>query len=340
MKYDRSIEVIMTHTDGQAVYNVLGEYNKIYGSTMQEKFLYSKKHLDHIRKFLCYEPRGYCHNVLTFLTEPCSEEAQYGVLFATRSGWEIAGGLNMVSMGTVLVERGMVLADQDGVAEIVFDTVDGLVRTTVRTKNGIASEVSCYMPPSFTYDLNVPIQTKEWGTVCVDLAYGGLNFGIIDAKALGMKVSTQTCQRLLDAGIAMQRYINEQVQIEHYKHEYLYGVTHVILENRSTRANVLSRNLVVCPSIETGGWIDRSSGGTAVCAKAATLNMRGCLPVGGSFIQESIVGSLTTCKNIKETTVFGMPAICTVITGSAYITGICKFLVTSDDPFSEGFILA
>jgi proline racemase len=98
------------------------------------------------------------------------------------------------------------------------------------------------------------------------------------------------------------------------------------------------------------GHVDRSPCGTGTCAKMALLHQRGELAVGQTFINEGLLGTTFEGRIVEETTI-GDPstlrlrsgqilsAIVPEIRGTAYLTGLHRFVVTSGDPFPEGFLI-
>jgi proline racemase len=98
------------------------------------------------------------------------------------------------------------------------------------------------------------------------------------------------------------------------------------------------------------GHVDRSPCGTGTCAKMALLHQRGELAVGQIFVNEGLLGTTFEGRIVEETTV-GDPskprlrsgqvlqAIVPEIRGTAYLTGLHRFVVTPGDPFPEGFLI-
>ena len=93
-------------------------------------------------------------------------------------------------------------------------------------------------------------------------------------------------------------------------------------------------------SSATGTWtgvLDRSACGTGTCARMATLHARGKLGLGQPFRHEGILGTVFTGCLVEETVVGPYPAVVPTLTGSAWISGICQYVLDAEDPFPEGF---
>ena len=69
----------------------------------------------------------------------------------------------------------------------------------------------------------------------------------------------------------------------------------------------------------------------------AALHARGKLGLHQEFVHEGILGTVFTGRLLEETSVGPHRAVVPTITGRAWITGICQYLLESDDPFPEGF---
>ena len=77
--------------------------------------------------------------------------------------------------------------------------------------------------------------------------------------------------------------------------------------------------------------------GTGTSARCALLIRQGKLRQGETFVNESFIGSLFSCRAVGETEIGGIPAIIPEVTGSAYLMGKSTFFLDPADPFPEGF---
>jgi proline racemase/trans-L-3-hydroxyproline dehydratase len=85
--------------------------------------------------------------------------------------------------------------------------------------------------------------------------------------------------------------------------------------------------------------VDRSPCGTGTCAKLAYLYEKADIALGEEFVYESITGSLFRGVATQEVTVDGRKAIIPQITGSAYVTGLNRLILSGDDPQKYGFLM-
>lgn len=338
MKASKVIDVICTHTEGEISRHIVGGIPPIPGNTMAEKMIWAEKNMDWLRKLVNHEPRGGDVSAATIILPPCDPRAQFGVLHPQVGGWEAMCGHNTIGVATMLVETGMVEA-KEPVTDIVLDTAAGLVTAHAHVENGHVKCVSFRNAPAFVYKHDLVIHTKEWGDVTLDISFGGLFYAIVSAETLGLRVCMEQHKQLIDAGVKIREYVNQQIEVIHPVNTFIRGVHHVELYSSPLHPEADVKNTVVCPLPNGGGFVDRSPCGTGTSAKSALLASLGKLPVGASFVHESITGTLFTCTNSGETTVAGIPAIYPEVKGRAFVITIGKYLLDPDDPFQEGFLL-
>ncbi|WP_179887844.1 proline racemase family protein, partial [Streptomyces sp. b94] len=128
--------------------------------------------------------------------------------------------------------------------------------------------------------------------------------------------------RLLDAGLAVMRAVNEQNPVVHPENPAIDVCHHVYLEAPGSSAEHSRHAMAIHP-----GWFDRSPCGTGTSARMAQLHARGLLKTGQDFVNESFIGSRFTGRILSETTVGGRPAVLPSITGRAWITGTAQYLL-------------
>ena len=87
------------------------------------------------------------------------------------------------------------------------------------------------------------------------------------------------------------------------------------------------------------GAADRSPCGTGTSAKVATLVAQGDLEIGEPFVHESITGATFQGRAVEASRVGELPAVRVEITGRAFLTADCTFLVDPQDPLAHGFLV-
>lgn len=335
MKIKKTFHTIDTHTCGEPTRNVLGGIPKIPGKTMIEKLEYMSTEGDWVRQLLTYEPRGNEVMSGTIITEPCREEADFGVLYFEVGGWMPMCGHDTIGVGTALIESGMVEIEEP-YTHVTLDTAAGLVRLKIEVKDNTAISVTFVNAPAFVMAEDAVVKTEEYGEVQMDIAYGGNIYAILPASSVGLSVEPKQASKLIAAGNRLKTYINEQIHVVHPEIPFENHVTHVEFYEPSGQEDGAVKNAVIIPP----GAIDRSPCGTGTSAKLSVLAKKGKIQLGESFIHQSIIGSQFKCTYLGNAEVSGIPAVIPEVTGKAWVTGIHTFVLDPDDIFPMGYQLA
>lgn len=335
MKLSSVLTVVDTHTEGQPMRIVTSGFPAIRGRSMREKYSYVEKNLDDLRRMILYEPRGRSTMCGAFFVEPTIPEADIGVIFMVPIGLAPICGHGSIAIAKVLVETERVEVTEP-VTHVKLDTLAGLVNLAVSVKDGMVGEVTLRNVESFSYLRDVEIQTERFGSVKIDLAYGGNFFAIVSAKDLGLKIVAKEARKLVEYGETLKKSIQEQVKIKHPEGRGLEKPLYIQFTAPPTHPKAHMKNVVV---VAPAG-LDRSPCGTGTSARLADLFAKGKLHVGGEFVHESIIGTLFRGKIVGESQVGKYPAIIPEISGKAYITGFQQLVGEPDDPLKRGFLLA
>ena len=93
----QSIKTIDAHTEGEPLRIITEGYPEIIGSTILEKRQYLTEKLDHLRQLLMYEPRGHADMYGALITEPCTADADFGILFMHNEGYSSMCGHGIIA---------------------------------------------------------------------------------------------------------------------------------------------------------------------------------------------------------------------------------------------------
>lgn len=319
------LQTVDTHTMGEPTRIVLKGIPRLNTGTMWDKKRELEEKFDHIRKVLMNEPRGHSDMFGAFITEPCHEKCDVGVVFADTGGY-----LNMCGHGTIaVVTAGISLGFIEKKEDVSLDTPAGIIECKVTFDNDNVTQVSFRNVPSFVYDRNLTIMIEEVGELTLDIAYGGNFFAILDAGQIQKSLTLENSSYLADLGLKIRDQVNEDVKIAHPDNPNINTVDLVEFSEKIDDNNY--RNVVVFG----GGQIDRSPCGTGTSAKLALLD----LPVGEEMRHESIIDSYFTAQVLEKTNVDRYKAIVPEISGSAWITGFHQFVLDYNDPFKQGFLI-
>lgn len=334
MQAIRSIHAVDSHTMGEPTRIIIGGIPKIPGKTMAEKKSYLENKLDHIRTAVMLEPRGHNDMFGSIITQPCIDDADFGIIFMDGGGYLNMCGHGSIGAITVAIETGMVNAIEP-VTEVVMDTPAGIVRAKATVKRGKVREVSIVNVPAFLYKKDLEIDIAEIGKVKFDISFGGSFFALVNAKELGIKVESKNAMKLTEIALKMRNIINETIEIKHPTLNHIKTVDLIEIYDDPTHPEADYKNVVIFGQ----GQVDRSPCGTGTSAKLAALYSKGELKEGELFIYESILGTLFKGRIVGVDKIEEYEAIIPEITGAAYITGFNHFVIDPEDPVKYGFVL-
>ncbi len=335
------IRTIDAHTAGEPLRLVVDGLPAPEGATMLDKRAWAAKHLDHLRRAIMLEPRGHADMYGALLTEPATPGAHAGVLFMHNEGWSTMCGHGVIAVTTIAVERGLMwdaaASPGAGVVELVLDVPAGPVRAVARTSivegRTRVDEVSFRNPPSFVLAAGLPVPVGG-RIVSVDVSFGGAFYAIVDAEAAGLSIDIAKLPELKRTGMAIAREVERLLKVVHPNEPGLSGVYGTIFTAPAQHPGAHLRNVTVFADAE----VDRSPCGSGTAAVMAVLDEMGVLGAGdGTFVHESLIGTLFTGQVASRTRIGDFPAIVPEIAGSAWITGEHTFLVDGDDPLRAGF---
>jgi len=331
MKIKRVIQTIDTHTVGMPTRTVVSGLPFIPGNTMSEKMLYMKENMDWVRTLLLREPRG--SNIMSgaILTNPCDPRADIGLLFMEGS-WMPMCGHDTIGACTALVDTGMVEVTEP-YTTLCIDTAAGLVEVKILVEDGEAKEVSFVNVPSFVLLHGAKVETDEFGTLTIDVAYGGNFYAILPAADVGLTIDLKHYDELVRVGLQLRNAINQQLTVRHPEKPFINGVNHVEFIGPAENPGNYNRNVVIC----LPGFCGRSPCGTGTSARTAQLYRNKEIGINEPFRHESMLGAHFTAKVVEETSVGGLPAVIPEISGRAYMMGMSTFMLEPDDPFPAGF---
>ncbi len=322
------------HTGGEPLRIIIEGLPEIKGKTILEKRKFFKENYDHLRTGLLFEPRGHADMYGAIITEPCTDDGDFGVFFIHNEGYSTMCGHAIIALAKLFFESGM-SSKINPEKKLLIDAPAGRVVASAHFKKGKVTSTSFLNVPSFVLLKNEQIKVKGIGNVKFDIAFGGAFYACCDAAELGLNLDPSDYYKLIDFGKRIKQAISEKFIISHpFENDlsFLYGTIFVGLANHKAHH---SRNVCVFAD----GEVDRSATGTGVSARAALHFYKGEMKAGKEYVIESIIGTTMTIK-ITESLHYGnYEAVIPEVSGSSSITGENTFYFDPDDPLKNGFIL-
>ncbi|HEU5372379.1 MAG TPA: proline racemase family protein [Gaiellaceae bacterium] len=316
----RSITVVGCHAGGEVGNVVVAGVDAPAGATVREQ-METLRADDRLRRFLLREPRGSVATHANLIVPSARADCDYGYVIMEPTEYPLMSGSNTICVATVLLETGMVeLHEPETILRL--EAPAGVVEARCACRNGRVESVELTNVTSYATHLDAVLDVDGFGSLTVDVAFGGMWYAIADASALGFELVPHEARDLCAAGEAIRVAAREQLSGD---------VSIVQLAGPWQGVGAVSRNAVVVAP----GRLDRSATGTGLSARMATLHARGMMRVGDGMTHASVIGSTFDGRIVAEAGNGIVPAI----RGSAFITGRAELYVDDRDPYPEGYLV-
>ena len=319
------------HTCGNPVRLVADGGPLLNGANMSEKRQHFLKEYDWIRKGLMFEPRGHDMMSGSMLYPPSDPANDIGVLYIETSGCLPMCGHGTIGTVTFMIEEGLVTPKAPG--KLRLETPAGLVRIDYEQEGEKVTAVKLTNIPSYVAATNLEVECPDFGTLKVDVAYGGNFYAIVDPQVGYEDMANYSALELISWSRSIRDYMNTNFSFVHPEDPTIKGLSHLMWTGKPTNPNSTARNAVFYGEKA----IDRSPCGTGTSARMAQWAAKGKLHKGDEFIHESIIGSQFIGKVEDITKVGEFEAIIPSIKGWARITGHNNITIDDEDPYAHGF---
>lgn len=334
MRWKRTIQLLDVHCEGEIGKVAIGGVPKIPGATVAEQlhWLNTDPKGRDLRRLLCLEPRGAPIGSVNLLLPAVHPEADAAFIILQPDQAHASSGSNSICVTTALLESGIVeMVEPETV--VTLETAAGLVRAVATCRDGRCERVKLTMVPSFVHALDVAVETPDWGTINVDLSYGGVFYALVDVAQIGTTIDKANARTLVEAGMVLKELINRTIPVVHPQIPAISGVAYVMFRDVDPDGAVRT-----CTTMWPGR-ADRSPCGTGNSANLATLHARGKVKVGDVFTSRSIIGSEFEVGLSGLADVAGRPAVIPTIAGRGFTFGLSQVALDPFDPFAAGFAL-
>ncbi|WP_462402673.1 proline racemase family protein [Pseudomonas sp. Marseille-QA0332] len=333
MRWKQTLQLAEVHCEGEIGKVIIGGVLGIPGATMLDKMNYINEVDDSLRRLVTLEPRGCLQMSVNLLLPPTRPEAHAGFIVLQADKAHPMSGSNCICVVTALLELGIVPM-QEPATTVVLDTPAGLVTAHAQCADGRCLNVSLDMVPAFVEHLDLTIETEQFGTITIDVAFGGVYYALVDVEQTRLSIAPENARALADAGVALKDVINSQLNIQHPQLPSVNEVAYVMFRNRLD-----DRTYQTCTTLPPGR-VDRSPCGTGSSANLATLAARGLVQPGDHLISQSTIGGQFQVALLGLTEVANRPAVLPRVTGRAWLYGLQQMGMDPDDPLSAGFMLS
>jgi proline racemase len=335
-----TVDTVDYHTGGEPFRIIVGGVQPLEGATILERRRFALESVDHVRRFLVYEPRGHADMYGCHVVPPNDAGADLGVVFFHNEGYSTACGHGTIALVTWALETG-VLPMTGPETSVTVDVPSGRLACVARCDVDARRVTSVRFTnvPSFVLATGVTLPTSR-GRITVDVGYGGAFYGSADVRALGLAVDRASLAVLIALQRELRAALEAALEVVHPDEPELrgiYGITWWQDEPTAPGddAALTQRNVTVFAD----GEVDRSPCGSGTSARLALLHAAGRIRTGETLRHRSIVDSVFAGRVSGETAVAGRPAVITEVEGTAHLAGRSHFVLDPSDPLGTGFLL-
>lgn len=333
MQWKKTLTMVEAHAEGEVGRVITGCVGDIPGETMLEKMNHLNDVDDSLRRFCVFEPRGSAQMSTNILLPPTTPEADAGFIILQADRAHAMSGSNCICVVTVLLETGIIEMNEPETI-VRLDTPAGLVEAKATCRNGKCERVSLSMVASFVEAQDVEVEVEGFGTVRVDLAFGGVYYALIDPRQLGLKIEPGQSRALVDAGCRIHRVLNKEISVQHPELPSLNSISYTMFIDHRDDGELIGATVL------PPGRLDRSPCGTGNSARLALRHALGETSPGDKISAHSVIGSSFDIEFLSETKVGGIPAVLTRVSGRGWIHGMHQIGIDSSDPYPQGFLLS
>ncbi|WP_245592088.1 proline racemase family protein [Clostridiisalibacter paucivorans] len=333
MHFKHYINCIDAHTGGEPLRIITSGFPQIPGNTILEKREYVLKNYDGLRKMMMLEPRGHSGMYGCIIVPPVTDDGDFGVLFTHNEGLSSMCGHGIIAVTKVALETGMIIP-KEGENIVKIDSPAGRITAYADVEDGEVERVRFQNVPCFVYREDIVVNVDGIGDVVADVVYCGAFYVYLDVNKIGLHVTVDNAQKLVDIGTEIKHKVMEVMEFNHPTSgvNWLYGT--IFYEPPVNDGDKLvTKN--VCIFAE--GQIDRSPTGTGTGGRVALHYAKGEMKRDDILLNNSIIDTPMEGRIIEEMEVGEYDAVITEVSGTAYIMGFNQLVLDPKDPLVEGF---
>lgn len=334
MRWNRSINIVGAHAEGEVGRVITGGVLDIPGQSILEKMLHLQAN-DGLRQFVNQEPRGCAQMTTNLLLPSCHPEADAAFIPMQADSTHAMSGSNAMCVTTVLLETG-ILPMLEPQTTVVLDTAAGLVKAEAQCREGRVERVSLDFFPAYASHIAVPLEVEGLGTLPVDIAFGGVFYVLPDVSDLGFRIEPGVAQDMVKLGNQIKRAAQEQISVVHPEIPQFNSIDFLMFTDVVDSENHVLKNATIMPP----GRVDRSPCGTGSAARLAVLHAKGHAKSGDQFDMRSTINSRFDATITGETMIGSHRGILPRISGRAWIYATMQLGCDPTDPFQMGYTLA
>jgi proline racemase len=286
---------------------------------------------DWVRRALMFEPRG--HDIMSgaIIYPPYRADCDFAVLFIEVSGCLPMCGAGTIGVVTAAIEEGLVKPRIPGV--VAIETPAGRVDVAYTVKDGFVDAVRLHNVASYLHQSDIEVDVPGVGRLVVDIAYGGNFYAVIEPQETWEGFEGMGASKIVEYSRKLRDALASVCDPVHPDDDRIRGVHHAIWCDLPVGNGADGRSAVFYGDKA----IDRSPGGTGTSARMAQLHGKGRLPVGSTYRNESLIGTIFEGRVESAARIGSFEGILPSIGGWARVIGHNTIYVDDRDPLAHGF---
>lgn len=325
-----SIQLMDTHAGGDVSRIVTAGIDALPGATVRAQMEYLRDDADGLRRLLLEEPYGIPEMSVDLLVPPTHPEAVAGYIIMEVMGYPIYSGSNTLCTATAVLELGLV-PKREGLQRFKLEAPAGLVQIEARVHDGVVESVTCEGLPSYIDTYRDTLMVPGVGEVTYSIAYSGGFYALVDAEALGFKLTLDEEAELAACAYRIVEAIKAKRGFSHYTlgdvgplpFLHFMGPEEAVGEGytRSRSATYVHPG-VIC----------RSTTGTGTSARLALMKYEGRLEIGDKLETVSLreTGFIGTFTGTHREGAYQV--VENTITGRSYVLAESTIVINCEDP--------
>lgn len=333
MNIIQTFDTVEVHVAGTPIRVVTAGTPRLKGRTMAEKMEFMGGRYDWMRECITKRPRAVDAVVAAVVTEPVSENADFGVFYMDRLTYQPMCGAGTFGVIKALIEIGMV-DKQSPKTQLIIDTPSGKLYATARIENDTVKEASFKNVTAFVFKKDLEIRLAEFGSVSVDIVYGGNFFVIVDVEKIDIPIQKDTVDILVKLQTEVLAAANKIISVEHPIEKNINYLDQVLFVQDS---DAPERGFIA-QCVFGDQQADSSPCGTGTCARMARRMISGKIELNETFKQLNV----TDCgafygKILSEEPIGNFSGYVPEIScKDLYIIGFNKLIVEQNDNLQRG----
>ncbi len=319
------------HAAGEPVRIITAGAPTLEGETLLAKRRNASSQHDAVRQHLMLEPRGHADMYGVWPTQPDHPDCALAVLFLHNGGYSTMCGHATIALGRWVIDQGIVPVTHPSTAFRLQCPCGPVDVSVAIDADGTPGAVSFTSVPAFAGPLDCALEVPNWGSIRIDIGYGGAFYAVLPAQRLGLSLASSPVTELINAGRAITQAGRAQLTLSHPDADdlaFLYGC--IITDGNGPANAKLSRNLCIFGD----GQVDRSATGSGITARLALAYAQGYAQPGQSYAFAGLSG-VAFQGGVHEVKADG--SVIVEVSGHGYYSGEARFWVEANDPLGAGF---